>query len=141
MALPLGDFAHAYVPWTLRRPVEPELADAKSVLEEALAGRVLPARVRDNVLAVVFGLLQCARFAEDLQVPPVRRATRCLVQGDTGLMSGRQLGVVAGGCGHDGGAPDGEDQDGEPCHQSRATRDHASHVHGGLLSLDAARRG
>jgi hypothetical protein len=69
MALPLAVFAPVYIPWTLRRPFEAEVADAESLLREVLGGRVVPERVRDNVLVIVFGLLQCARFAEDLQLP------------------------------------------------------------------------
>jgi DNA primase len=68
MALPLAAFAGLYIPWTLQRAVEPEIADADHVLQEVLGARVLPARVHDNLQVITFGLLQCARFAEDLQI-------------------------------------------------------------------------
>jgi hypothetical protein len=69
MTLPLAAFAGLYIPWTLQRPVEPEIADAEHVLQEVLGAQALLARVGDNLLVIVFGLLQCARFAEELRLP------------------------------------------------------------------------
>jgi hypothetical protein len=65
MALPLPAYAPLYVSWCLRRGVGAYLARADQVLQDALGDRVLPARVRDNLLVVVFGMCQCLGFGAD----------------------------------------------------------------------------
>ena len=69
MALPLSAFASVFIPWCLQRPLEEDLSHAAQILEATLDGSVLPNRVRDNLLVVVFGLFQFTQFGADMVVP------------------------------------------------------------------------
>jgi hypothetical protein len=69
MALPLPAFAPLYVSWCLRRDVDADLARAEQALQNTLGDRVLPGRVHDNLLVVVFGLGQFLDFGGALGLP------------------------------------------------------------------------
>jgi hypothetical protein len=69
VTLPLSAFAAAYIPWCLQRSVASDLADAEQILEAVIGDHVLPQRVRDNLLVIVFGLCQFDRSGTDIGAP------------------------------------------------------------------------
>jgi hypothetical protein len=69
MGLPLSAFAPLYIQWTLQRDMDQDFVKAEQVLHETCGQRLLPERIRHNLLVIIFGLCQYEAFGQAHELP------------------------------------------------------------------------